>query len=219
MIKISINEDVAGKKLSELMNLIIERSDSISVSRYYSGFLDVSEFKQMQEAYKEYIYKEDEGRREAYQSNRNNYQFRIKSVLHFDSDEDVYSYFDELLEMELSMLEELQYASFLEEPDRRFKSQSDEFIKSKYTRFTPVTRNPVFEMCFFKIGKISAFITNKMKSLYDFPYMIDGVGYENITFYKNDNVMLAVCSHGGFACLNLDEKDFETFKRLEINYE
>lgn len=217
--KIFINEDITGGKLSELINFIIERSDSISVSRYYTGFLDVSEFKQMQEEYKEYIYKEDARRREAYQDNLNDYQFRIKSVLHFHSDEDVYSYYDELLEQELNMLEELQYESFLDEPDRRFKSQSDECIKTKYTRFTPVTRNPIFEMCFFKIGKISAFITNKMKRLYDFPYMIDGVGYEDITFYKNDNIMLAVCSHEGFACLNLDEKDFEAFKGLEITYE
>jgi len=52
MIKISINEDVAGEKLSELMDFVIKRSNIISVSRYYTGFLDVSEFKQMQEAYK-----------------------------------------------------------------------------------------------------------------------------------------------------------------------
>jgi hypothetical protein len=49
MIKISIYVEVTGNKLSELMELVSKRSDFISVSRYYSGFLDASEFKQMQE--------------------------------------------------------------------------------------------------------------------------------------------------------------------------
>lgn len=219
MIKILINEDVAGVKLSELMDFVIKRSDSISVSRYYTGFLNISEFKQMQESYIEYIYKENARRREAYKSNLNDYQFRINSMLHSDSEDDAYSYFDELLEQNLSILEELQYDSFSEESDKRFTSQSDEFIKTKYTRVTPVTLNPVFEMCFFKLGQISSSIINKMKELYDFPYMIDGIGYENITFYKNDVIILAVCSHERFAYLNLNEKDFDAFKELGITYE
>jgi hypothetical protein len=219
MIKISINEDVAGVKLSELMDFVIKRSDSISVSRYYTGFLDVSEFKQMQEKYKEYIYKENARRKEAYKSNLNDYQFRINSMLHSDSEDDAYSYFDELLEQDLSALEEFQYDSFSEESDKRFTSQSVEFIKTKYTRVTPVTMNPVFEMCFFKLGQISLSITNKMKNLYDFPYMIDGIGYEDITFYKNDVIILAVCSHERFAYLSLNKKDFEAFKELGITYE
>lgn len=76
------NEDITGGKLCELMDFVIKRSNFISVFRYCTGFLDVSEFKQMQEAYQEYIYKEDEGRREAYQSNRNNYLCRLHSILH-----------------------------------------------------------------------------------------------------------------------------------------
>ncbi|ABX41716.1 hypothetical protein [Lachnoclostridium phytofermentans] len=219
MINISINEDVDGVKLSELMDFVIKRSDSISVSRYYTGFLDISEFEQMQESYKEYIYKEDASRREAYKSNLNGYQFRIKSMLHLDSEDDAYSYFDRLLEQDLSMFEKVQYDSFSEEPDNRFTSQSDEFIKTKYTRVTPVTRNPVFEMCFFKLGQISSSITNKLKKLYDFPYMIDGIGYEDITFYKNDAIILEVCSHERYANLSLDEKDVEVFKELGITYD
>lgn len=219
MIKISINEEVAGVKLSELMDFVIKRSDSISVSRYYTGFLDISEFEQMQESYKEYIYKEEARRREAYKSNHNNYQFRINSMLHLDSEDGAYSYFDELLKQDLSAFEELQYDSFSEESDKRFTSQSVEFIKSKYTRVTPVNRNPVFEMCFFKLGQISLSIANKMKKLYDYPYMIDGIGYEDITFYKNDVIILAVCSHARFAYLSLNEEDFEAFKELGIIYE
>jgi hypothetical protein len=36
MMKISINEDVGGEKLIELMGFVNMRSDSISVSRYYT---------------------------------------------------------------------------------------------------------------------------------------------------------------------------------------
>jgi hypothetical protein len=219
MIKISIHEDVVGETLSKLMDFVIKKSDTISVSRYYTGSLDASEFKQMQEDYKEYIHKEDAERREAYQSNLNDYQFRINSMLHSASEDDVYSYFDEILEQDLSMFDELQYDSFTEKPDNKFMSHSDEFIKKKYTRFTPVTRNPVFEMCFFQLGQISSSIINKMKELYDFPYLIDGIGYEDITFYKNDIIILAVCSHERFAYLNLNEIDCETFEELGITYE
>lgn len=219
MMKISINEDVAGDKLIELMGFVNKRSDSISVSRYYTGFLDVLEYKQMQEAYKEYIYKENARRRESYKCNLNDYQFRINSMLHSDSVDEVYLYFDELLEQELSMLADLQYDSFSEESDKRFTTSSDEFIKTKYTRFTPVTMNPVFEMCSFKLGQISTSIINKMKELYDFPYMIDGICYEDITFYKNDIIILAVCSHERFAYLNLNENDYKSFNGLGITHE
>ncbi len=219
MIKISINEDVAGEKLSELMDFVIKRSDTISVSRYYTGFMDVSEFKLMQEAYKDYIYKENAKRRDDYKNNLNDYQFRINSMLHSDAEYDAYSYFDEILNQDLSMFEELQYNSISEKPDSRFISRSDEYVKTIHTRFTPVSMNPIFEMCFFKLGQISSSITSKMKELYDFPYMIEGIRFEDITFYDNDNILLAVCSHERFAYLNLNESDYKSFEGLRIAHE
>ncbi|BCK00585.1 hypothetical protein [Anaerocolumna chitinilytica] len=55
MIKISICEDVISGRFIELINLVSKRSNSISVSRYYTDFLNESEFIQMQKEYKEYI--------------------------------------------------------------------------------------------------------------------------------------------------------------------
>ncbi len=173
----------------------------------------------MQEAYKEHVYKEDAGRRADYQNNLNDYQFRINNMLHSDFVDDTYSYFDEILEHDLSMFEKLQYESFSEESDKRFTSLSAEFIKSKYTRFTPVTMNPVFEICFFQLGKISTSIIIKMKELYDFPYIIDGVHFEDMTFYNNDIVILAICSLERFAYMNLNEDDLEIFKKIGIIYD
>ncbi len=219
MIKISICEDVISERFIELISFISKRSNSISVSRYYTDFLNESEFIQMQKEYKEYIYKEDAERREKYKNNRNNYQFRLNDIFHFNNEHDAFSYFDELFNQELAMFEELQYSNFSEKPDNRFTSKSDEFIKTMYTRVTPVTTNPVFEMCYFRIGQVYSSIITNMKGLYDFPYIIDGIEYEDITFYENDNIVLAVCSHERNAYLNLHERDFETFKELEITYE
>lgn len=216
--KIYINEDITGGKLCELMDFVIKRSNSISVSRYYSGFLDSSEFKQMQEVYKEYIYEEDAKRRDDYKNNINDYQIRINSMLHSNDGDNAFSYFDTILEQDLN-IGKLEYDSFAKEPDNRFTCQSDEFIKTKYTRFTPVTRNPVFEMCFFQLGQISSSIINKMVGLFDFPCSIDGVSFEDITFYDDNIIVLAVCSHERFAYLNLDESDFEAFRELGITYE
>lgn len=219
MMKISINEDITGGKLCELMDFVIKRSNSLSVSRYYTGFLDVSEFKQMQDAYKEYIYKEDAKRRDDYKNNLNDYQIRINSMLHSDEGDDANTYFEEILEQDLRMFEELQYDDFSKVPDNRFTCQSDEFIKTKYTRFTPVSMNPVFEMCFFQIGQIGSSVTAKMIGLFDFPYRIDGVLFEDLTFYDENNIVLAVCSHERFAYLNMDESDFKAFRELGITYE
>lgn len=219
MIKMSIYEDVTGERFIELINFVRKRSNSISVSRYYTDFLNESEFKQMQKAYKEYIYKEDTERREKYKNNQNNYQFRLNDIFHFNNEQDAFSYFNELSNQELAMVEDLQYSAFSEKSDNRFTSNSEEFIKTMYTRVTPVTMNPVFEMCYFKIGQVYSSIVTNMKGLYDFPYIIDGIEYEDITFYENDNIVLAVCSHERNAYLNLHERDFETFKELEITYE
>jgi len=219
MLKISISEDVINERFIELISFISKRSNSISVSRYYTGFLNESEFKQMQKAYKEYIYKEDTERREKYKNNQNNYQFRLNDIFHFNNEQDAFSYFNELSNQELAMIEGLQYSDFSEKSDNRFTSNSEEFIKTMYTRVTPVTMNPVFEMCYFKIGQVYSSIVTNMKGLYDFPYIIDGIEYEDITFYENDNIVLAVCSHERNAYLNLHERDFDAFKDLEITYE
>jgi hypothetical protein len=119
----------------------------------------------MQEAYKEYIYKEDAKRRDDYKNNINDYQFRINSMLHSEDEHDAYSYFDKILNQDLSMFEELQYNSFSLEPDKKFTSPSNEFIKTKYTRYTPVTRKPVFELSYFQLGQISSSIINKGNNL------------------------------------------------------
>ncbi len=48
MIKISICEDVISERFIELISFISKRSNSISVSRYYTDFLNESEFIKMQ---------------------------------------------------------------------------------------------------------------------------------------------------------------------------
>ena len=149
MTEIYIYDDITGERFSKLIDFVIKRSDSVSVSRLYSGYLKEAEFNQIQEAYKEYIVKEDAKRRDNYRNNLNEYQSRLNSTFHFNNDQEAYSYFDELLEQDLTFFEELRYDSFSKEPENKFTCQSHEFIRAEYTRVTPVTINPVSEMCFF----------------------------------------------------------------------
>lgn len=220
MIKINLHVDVIGEKMRNLLDFVIQRSDAISVSRYYDGFMDLQEFTDMQKAYYDHILKEDNERRDKYRNNIENYQERLKCLLnHIKSDSEAYDYFQDVLEQELIHCNDIKYNEYSSKPDRRFVSSAKEFIKSEYTRITPVTRNPVFELCYFGIGKISDSILNNMKELYDYPYIINGVEFEDLTFYNNGNVVCAICSHEEFAYLILEQHGYDLFRLLDIKHQ
>lgn len=213
MAKIFIEIDIDGDKLGELIDFILMRSDTISVARYYLGFIDEEQFVQMQEAYKSKIYKEDKERREKYKYDIDGY----KSLLSWlKKERDANEYFNDILEQDFNIFDTIKYDDYIEKPDTRFVSSSKEFIKNDFTRITPVTQGPVFEMCYFKIGQISNLIVSNMKRLFSHPYLIDGIEYEDLTFYNGGNIIFAICSHERYAYLELNIEDYEIFKKLEI---
>jgi hypothetical protein len=201
------------------MDFVTKRSDSISVSRYYKGYLDFEVFTEMQEAYKENICREDRDRRDSYFNNIDNYQIIIKKLFNFlNTDSDAESYFNEILEQDLDFFGQVKYDDYKDKDDMRFISSSEEFMKSVMTRVTPVTQNPVFEVNYFKLGQISDSIITNMKGIYDYPYYINGYEFADLTFYKENNIVLAVCSHEGFSYLYLSQDEYEGFKKLNLVY-
>jgi cellobiose-specific phosphotransferase system component IIB len=135
-----------------------------------------------------------------------------------NTDSDAESYFNEILEQDLDAFGQVRYDDYQDKADIRFISPSVEFMKSVMTRFTPVTRNPIFELNYFKLGQFSASIISNMKGIYDYPYCINGYEFEDLTFYKENNIVLAVCSHESFSYLDLSQSEYESFKKLNLIY-
>ncbi len=215
MINVYLDDNIEVNKYQTLLKFINGRSDRISVARYYQGFINEVEFNRMQNYYEDYIQKEDKKRREQY---NNNPEYKKKLMAWLKTEREIVNYFDELLKQDLEAFNCVKYDDFKGKKENRFTTSSSEFIKSEFTRVTPVTQNPVFEMSYFKIGEIYNNIVCNMKELFDYPYKINGVEFEDLTFYKEDINILSICSHERFAHIKLDEDAFEQFKKLEIEY-
>jgi hypothetical protein len=220
VLTIYINLNIDGEKLNELFEFIIKRSDSISVARYYTGFIDIDQFTNMQTSYKNYIYTEDKKRRDNYNTNTDDYQSHLRQTLSMlKTESDVLKYFDNLLEQDLEAYKTTKYSEYCDQLDSRFVSTSNEFIKKEYSRITPVTRNPVFELVYFKLGQISNAIISNLKGLYDYPYFIDNKEYEDLAFYNKDELIFAICSHERYAHMILNSDDYGLFKELNITHQ
>lgn len=97
MAKRYIEKNLKKKQLSELLNVLKDKSDSFSILRYYEGHLSKDEFDQMQEAFLNVIMDEHRKRKDEYKNNIAGYKEEMDRLFHFDDENQALEYFDELL--------------------------------------------------------------------------------------------------------------------------
>ena len=51
------------------------------------------------------------------------------------------------------------------------------------------------------------------------PHQIKGTEFEDLTFYKEERIILAICAHEHFAYMNLEDDEYEGFAKLNILHE
>lgn len=214
MNRVNIEENLKGKKLRDFMLFAKEISDKISVCRYYNGMLSSDEFNQIQEEYKRMIIEEDKDYRIKF---IDNFEYnKSKFPIYVNSKEDASVYLDKVLDQNLKSYDYVKYEDFINPKQERFDKNRPDFLYMNYTRNTPVTRSPVFEVIYFSIGNTLLETINKLNSLYDFPYKINNYEFEDLCFYKGNRIVLAICSHENFAYMNLDDKENLEFMKLNI---
>lgn len=214
---IFINEELQGRELNELLLFVGKISDKMSFARYYNGKLNQDEFNKMQLEYKSVILEKNKEKRIIYKKNINGYKDRIDALC--GAKMSVEEYFNHQLEQEIQMCNSLDYENFKNGQYEHYQGSCTDFLYLKYTRNTPVTSGPVFEMCFFMIGDTYNNLLSNMKKLFEYPYKIEGSEFEDLTFYKGERSVLAICSHEHFALMDLEENEYKEFEKLRIPFE
>lgn len=214
MKRVYIHENLEGMKLTELISFAGKISNIISFARYYNGKLTEEEFNRIQLEYKSLILEEDKIRRRDYHENINGCQDKL-SALRGDEIR-LEEYFNRQIEGDMLSYNLLKYDNFQNGNGEPYITMGDDFLYTKFTRRTPVTRGPVFEMCFFIIGETYGKLLSSMNKLYEYPYQIEGYEFEDLTFYQGEWPVLAICSHEQFAYLDLEDDEYLEFAKLDI---
>lgn len=134
---------------------------------------------------------------------------RLESHLGIKTEEEANKYFDSLLNQDMEVLECVKNDGGI----REVAPIEEDVIRKKYTRVTPTTSGPIREIYYIKIGELLKKIESAMKSLFDFPYTINNEQYENLSFYKGEELIFTICSHENFACVILDKKEENELKK------
>ncbi|MBZ9624779.1 hypothetical protein G9F71_018180 [Clostridium sp. FP2] len=221
MKNVFINEDLQGKELNELLLFVGGKINKLSLSRYYFGKLTQEEFNQMQSEDKPLILAQDKQRRLDYIENINGYRDLINDYC--DTEMDAEECLNHILEQDIGFCTSLGYEEFQLENEEfqnekyeHFNAKTADFLYTKFTRMTPASRGPLFEMCYFIIGDVFRNLMSTMSKLFVYPHQIEGTEFEDLTFYKEERIILAICAHEGFAYMNLEDDEYEEFSKLNI---
>lgn len=216
MIHVSIRKNIRGQKLKDLLSFACRNSDKISIAKYYHGNLTLQEFDQIQDEFKRVILENDKENRLNYQENKNGYRDKLHERSVISTKEDADKYFNDALEQEIEILNGLKYEHFINKKNERYHGNKKDYIHSRFTRITPVTMGPVFEVCYFSIGDTFKEIVTNLNNLYEYPYSIETFEFEDLCFYKEEREILAICSHEGFAYMVLEDGEYKEFSELHV---
>jgi protein-arginine kinase activator protein McsA len=214
MKSVCIIDDLEGEKLKELLLFVIGKSNKMSLERVYRGKLTDEEFNQMQVQYKEFIFDEDKKRRLYYKENINGYRERINK--YYSGETKAEKYFDAVLEQELENYKSINHQDFNNGNFKPYCGKTSDLLNVSFTRIRPTGYGGVSEICYFKLGDTVRKVISNMHKLFQYPHYIENTKFEDLTFYKGERVVLAICQHEGFANLNFEDDEYEEFSKLSI---
>lgn len=198
MKEVYIEDNLKKEKLSELLNEVKEQSNCFSISRYYEGYMSEEEFTRMQDNYRRYIEEENQKRVQEYLENINGYKEEVDKCFHFNTQEEAMDYFEDLYNQAIETIDEYQYCEFQNKKEKSLDIPEEWLISQEYTRITPVTIGPVFEVITLKMEAFDT-VTKSMKKLFSCPYKVFGGKFEDLCCYSDERAIFKVCSHEEFA--------------------
>lgn len=197
-----IETNLKKKELDKLLDEIKARSDAFSIVRYYDGYMDINDFEKMQSEFYDMIASSHQKRIHDYQYNVDGYKDELNHFFHFENERDAYGYFEELYNQDREVYQDCQYYEFKNKPIDSLNIPENILIKKEYTRITPVTAGPVFELITLSMEAFDDVVKN-MKKLFS-TYHVFGSEFEDLCCYKEGQVIFKICSHEKFAILYED---------------
>lgn len=210
--KLYLEKNLSANKLEAFIGFAVQISTSFSLSRYYNGTLSNEEFIRINEEHIKLINEANLQRREHF-TNDSDYH---KRILQFTkSEEGAQQYFNDLYMQDLECAQMVQCNG----DDQPYMTNRTDFIRKEYTRDSQVTSGPIFEVCHYEIDKTWVEVKQQLTNLFTFPIWIDGTAFEDLAFYKDKQVKIAVCSHECFCWMELSDEEVEILQKLGIKYD
>ena len=204
MKKFTISENITGHQLDKLLKIVAQHSTMMSVARYCDmNYSYEKALTKIKDAVKKH--------RLEYEGNIDGFKDYLDKEHKTESEID--AYFENIYALNLESIN-AQIPLLIKE--EKNLSDFEDFIKVDYSNDTPVTSGPKFEILYLTIGDVFHQMKSKLPSLFKFPYKINDKCYEDLAFYNEDRVIMAVCSHEKFAYFNLTDKEYNEIENLGI---
>jgi len=217
MKKVLLYENLTGNKLMDLLSFVDSKSDRMSITRFhYNGMLTIEEYNQMQMEFRSLLIEDIKQLRLNYIENKDGYRDRLRENYSLNTEEEEEDFFNDMLE---DFCNTCKYEDFIDDKHERYSEETTDFLYVKVTRCTPVTIGPVCELCFFTLGETYKKIISNIQKLFEMPYYIKNNKFEDLALYNGERKVLAICSHEGFALMDLDDDEYEEFSKLDISHD
>lgn len=192
-----IETNLKKKELQDFLQTIKIKSQTITIERYYEGYMSIEEFEHMQSELKQKITHDYEKRIHDYQNNIEGYRDEMNNVFHFLNDEEANSYFQELFNQDMDVYNEYQYCEFEHQKNIKLDIPDDVLIERRLTRISPVSVGPVFEILTLSVRALET-IMPQMKKLFS-SFKVYGGEFEDLCCYDEKGATLLINSHEGYA--------------------
>lgn len=213
-----INDDILQDKISVFFDFAKEISDNFIISREYNGKLPKDIFNGVNSELKSEINKEDIARREKYKKDEK-YARELKQVMGIATKKQAVKYFDDVKKEDMKAVTTSRTLG----DDKPFKSISDDFIETYYSKQSAVRRGPVFEIARFKTeGDTLKTIVDMLKTakdVYKFPYEMEGLQFSDIAFYKGEEMKIGFSCKDRFCFMQLSKDELNSFIKLKVTDE
>lgn len=213
--KINIEKNLKGDKLTQLFEFAESYCDRFSLERDYDGKMELDEYEAMQEELRAYFEHEDHQRRQHWK-NDEDYRERLAQLMKIRTDQEAEQYFADLYEQDIEALGEAFYSE-KSRPDERWEETLPDYISQRITRIGIGSIGGIYISMMFKVGDFYHQLVQDMKRLFDYPKVRKCV-YMNLVMYQGDQALLTVYHELCSAELELDQTQLEQFQMLNIPY-
>ena len=214
MLTVFINDEIIPERISAFFKFAAEISDQCVLSRQFFGKLPKDLYNQVNNELRAEINKDDAARREKYKKDES-FAKELKQVWGINSKKQAIKHFDDLKKADMRAVT----ASRKITEDERFTCEREDYIDTIYSKQTAVKRGPLFELARFKNERTLNEITKGMKSIYESPFTVDGCEFEDISFYKDGEVKIGICSKERFCLLRVTKEELNEFVKLKPTHE
>lgn len=214
--EIIIYQDITDKQTKQLILFIKKYCNQFSIENDYTGKVSEETYEKIQNELRRYFQREDQKNRIRYETDKE-YRNYLNKIIHIKNEQQAKKYFDKLKKENKSVVEEWRIEKDNFEEETYIPSISQGFLFNKITRITESSIGGLYNVLYYELASLDNIMKN-MKGLFDYIYL-DGIQFWNLTFYKDEKMIMQICTDRKEIECHFNKIQYEEFERLKIEFE